>query len=115
MARFTRPMRYELFQASVSKQWHLGYSEFVNGTWTAPQAVAGPYRQFLAGDGTASGLQFRYFDSTGTRLTNIAQKRGVSRLDVYMRAAHGTSAITERQGALMTDSTLFRIGLRNYK
>lgn len=115
VVRFTRPMRYQLFQSSNSGSWYLGYSEYGNGTWTSPEAVAGPYRQFIAGDGRPSGLQFRYYDSTGTRLNSIASKLSVSRLDVYLRAAGGASSVTERNGALMTDSTLFRIGLRNYK
>ena len=114
VVRFTRPMRYELFQASSAK-WYLGYSEYSGGGWSGIEAVAGPFRSFSAGDSTPSGLQFRYYDSTGTRLTNIAQKLDLSRIDVYMRASGGSSAITERKGALMTDSTLYRIGLRNFK
>lgn len=113
--RFTRPMRYELFQSGGSGKWYLGYSEYSNGSWTAAEPVAGPFRSFVAGDGNPSGLQFRYYDSTGTRLTTIAQKLSLSRIDVYTRAEGGASAVTERQGALMTDSTLFRIGLRNFK
>lgn len=115
VVRFTRPMRYQLFQSSTTGSWYLGYSEYSAGAWSSPEAVAGPYRQFIAGDGRPSGLQFRYYDSTGTRLTSIVNKLSVSRLDVYLRAAGGASAITERKGAQMTDSTLFRIALRNYK
>ena len=112
--RFTRPMRYELFQAASTKSY-LGYSEYNGVSWSAPEAVAGPFRSFVAGDGTPTGLQFRYFDSTGTRLYSIANKLDLSRIDVYMRASGGASAVTERKGALMTDSTLYRIGLRNFK
>ena len=113
--RFTRPMRYELFQPAGSSKWYLGYSEYNNGAWTTSEPVAGPFRPFIAGDGRPSGLQFRYYDSTGTRLTTIADKLRLSRIDVYTRAEGGASAVTERNGALMTDSTLFRIGLRNFK
>lgn len=113
--RFTRPMRYELFQSTGSGNWYLGYSESKRGTWSAPEPVAGPFRPFVAGDSTTSGLQFRYYDSLGTRLTSIAQKLRLSRIDVYTRAEGGASAVTERKGALMTDSTLYRIGLRNFK
>jgi prepilin-type N-terminal cleavage/methylation domain-containing protein len=115
VARFTRPMRYELLQSSGSGAWYLNYSEYTNGAWTSPTPISGPYRPFVAGDGNPSGLQFRYFDSTGTRLTGIAQKLRLSRLDVFLRAEGGTSAVTERKGALMTDSTIFRIALRNFK
>lgn len=113
--RFTRPMRYELFQPGGSSRWYLGYAEYLSGAWTAPEPVAGPFRPFVAGDGNPSGLQFRYYDSAGTRLNNIADKLRLSRIDVYTRAEGGASAVTERKGALMTDSTLFRIGLRNFK
>jgi len=113
--RFTRPMRYELFQPSGSGKWYLCFSEYSGRAWTAAEPVAGPFRPFVAGDGTPSGLQFRYYDSLGTRLTSITDKPRLSRVDVYTRAEGGASAVTERKGALMTDSTLFRIGLRNFK
>jgi prepilin-type N-terminal cleavage/methylation domain-containing protein len=115
--RFTRPMRYELYSAPSGK-WYLGYSELgMAGAWTAPEAVAGPFRAFAPGDVNPTGLQFRYYDSTGTRLTTstVADRQKLSRIDVYTRAEGGASAITERKGAQMTDSTLYRIGLRNFK
>lgn len=117
VVRFTRPMKYELYQSSSTGNWFLGYSEAQSGAWTMPEAIAGPFRRFIAGDSVASGLQLRYYDSTGTRVTgnSPAERLRVSRVDVTLRAAGGNSSVTERRGALMTDSTLFRIGLRNYK
>lgn len=117
VVRFTRPMTYQLFQSASSGKWYLGYTESQNGTWTTTDAVAGPFRTFTAGDSTPSGLQLRFYDSLGTRLTtNTASARSrLARVDVYLRAEGGASAVTERQGRLITDSTLFRIGLRNYK
>ena len=115
VVRFTRPARYELYQSTGTGSWYLAFSDNSNGTWSAPQILSGPYRPFVSGDGNPSGLQFRYYDSTGTRLNNIAQKLQLSRLDVYLRAANGNSSVTERRGAAMLDSTFFRIALRNYK
>lgn len=117
VVRFTRPMSYMLFQSPSSGKWYLGYKESQNGTWTTTDAVAGPFRTFSAGDSTPSGLQLRFYDSLGTRLTsnNAAARSRLARVDVYLRAEGGASAVTERQGRMMTDSTLFRIGLRNYK
>lgn len=112
--RFTRPMRYELYSAT-SGRWYLAYSEYTNGAWSAREPVAGPFRSFVSGDANPSGLQFRYYDSTGTRLTSTSNPLSLSRVDIYTRASGGRAAVTERKGATLADSSLFRIGLRNFK
>jgi hypothetical protein len=77
--------------------------------------MAGPYRAFAANDNGTSGLQFRFYDSLGTRITNMSNRKGVSRADVYLRTNAGTSAITERKGATLRDSVLMRVAIRNFK
>jgi len=114
VVRFARPVRYSIY-AAASGRWYVGYQEYVNGAWTAIEAVGGPYNRFLAGDANPSGLQFRYFDSTGVRLTNIADRLSVSRIDVYLRANGGIAAVTERQPNVLRDSVMMRIAVRNFK
>ena len=77
--------------------------------------MAGPFRAFASGDSSGSGLQFRFYDSLGVRITNMANQEDVARVDVLMRTHAGTSAITERQGANLRDSVLMRVAIRNFK
>jgi prepilin-type N-terminal cleavage/methylation domain-containing protein len=114
VVRFARPVRYSIYAAS-SGRWYVGYQEYLNGAWTAIEAVGGPYNRFLPGDANPSGLQFRYFDSTGVRLFNVADRLSVSRVDVYLRANGGVAAVTERQPNLLRDSVMMRIAVRNFK
>ena len=114
VVRFARPVRYSIYAAS-SGRWYVGYQEYVNGAWTAIEAVGGPYNRFLPGDANPSGLQFRYFDSTGVRLFNVADRLSVSRVDVYLRANGGVAAVTERQPNVLRDSVMMRIAVRNFK
>ena len=114
VVRFARPVRYSIYAAS-SGRWYVGYQEYMNGAWTATEAVGGPYNRFLPGDANPSGLQFRYFDSTGVRLFNVADRLSVSRVDVYLRANGGMAAVTERKQNLLRDSVMMRIAVRNFK
>lgn len=114
VVRFARPVRYQIYSAS-SGRWYVGYQEYLNGAWTAIEAVGGPYNRFLSGDANPSGLQFRYFDSTGVRLFNVVDRLRVSRVDVYLRANGGAAAVTERKGNTLRDSVMMRIAVRNFK
>jgi prepilin-type N-terminal cleavage/methylation domain-containing protein len=114
VVRFTRPVRYKIYQES-SGAWFLGIQEFSSGAWAAPSPLAGPYRPFLAGDANPSGLQFRFYDSLGVRVTNMANKTRVARVDVFLRTHSGIAATTERAGRPLTDSVLMRVAIRNFK
>ncbi|MGH7713603.1 MAG: PilW family protein [Gemmatimonadaceae bacterium] len=114
VVRFARPVRYSLYQATSGK-WYVGYQEYIGGTWTQTEAVGGPYNRYQAGDYLPSGLQFRYFDSLGTRLTNVADRLRVSRIDVYLRTNAGAAAVTERHANSLQDSVMMRIAVRNFK
>lgn len=114
VVRFARPIRYRIYQ-EASGNWYLGMQEFFKGTWTATEPLAGPYRSFVGGDAAQNGLQFRYFDTLGVRITNMASTTDVGRVDVFLRTNAGTSAITERKGAALQDSVVMRVAIRNSK
>lgn len=114
VVRFTRPVRYRIYKES-SGLWYLGLEEYVSGSWSSPSPMAGPYRAYAAGDAAQSGLQFRFYDSLGVRVTNMALQQDVARIDVYLRTLAGKSAITERKGADLQDSVLMRVAIRNFK
>ncbi|MGH7695571.1 MAG: PilW family protein [Gemmatimonadaceae bacterium] len=114
VVRFARPVRYSIYQETSGK-WYIGYQEYIGGAWTTKEPVGGPYRRFIAGDANPSGLQFRYYDSLGTRLTSTTQALDVARIDVFLRADGGLAAVTERRPRTLQDSVMMRIAVRNFK
>lgn len=114
VVRFTRPVAYRIYQ-ETSGNWYLGIQEYIGGSWGAASPLAGPYRAFASGDGSQSGLQFRFYDSLGVRITNMANRTDVARMDIFLRTNGGRSAITERKGVDLQDSVLMRVALRNFK
>jgi Prokaryotic N-terminal methylation motif len=115
VVRFVRPVRYRIEQLGAGGRWYLTMAEYANNAWGASQQIAGPYRAFQAGDANPSGLQFRYYDTLGTRLATSANTKNVGRVDVYLRADGGAARMIGRNGALLKDSVLMRIGVRNSK
>ena len=115
VVRFTRPMKYHLRTGSWSEPY-LAVVEYREGLWREETPIAGPFRPFQAGDASPSGLQFRYYDSTGVGLIppGVDSTR-VSRVDVYLRTDRGKAAVTERKGNTLRDSLFFRIAIRNNK
>jgi prepilin-type N-terminal cleavage/methylation domain-containing protein len=114
VVRFSRPVRYKIYQ-ETSGNWYLGLQHYTGGAWGVSSPMAGPYRSFVAGDNGTTGLQFRYYDSLGTRITAMTNTLGVARADVYLRTHVGTSSIKERNGATLRDSVLMRVAIRNFK
>lgn len=112
VVRFTRPVRYRIYQ-EASGSWYLGMQEYTSGAWGATEPLAGPFRPFQSGDANPSGLQFRFYDVNGTRITNMANTGDVTRIDVFLRTNAGASAITERAGAALRDSVVMRVAIRN--
>jgi prepilin-type N-terminal cleavage/methylation domain-containing protein len=113
VVRFTRPVRYRIYQ-ETSGSWYLGIEEYASGSWGSPSPLAGPYKPFASGDNSGSGLQFRYYDSLGVRVTNMLNQKDVARIDVYMRTDAGAAAVTGRTKTLQ-DSVLMRVAIRNFK
>jgi prepilin-type N-terminal cleavage/methylation domain-containing protein len=114
VARFTRPVRYKIYQ-ETSGSWYLGVQEYKTGAWQGIDPLAGPYRPFASGDANPSGLQFRYYDTLGVRITNYANVTAVGRIDVFLRTNAGTASVTERNGAALRDSIVMRVAIRNSK
>lgn len=114
VVRFTRPVGYKIYQEASGK-WYLGIQGYSGGSWGAPAPLAGPFNAFASGDGNPSGLQFRFYDSLGVRITNMANRNDVARVDVFLRTNEGRSAIKERKGNDLRDSVVMRIALRNFK
>ena len=112
--RFSRPLRYKIYQ-EASGSWYLGFQNYAGGSWGTASAIAGPYRSFAAGDNGTTGLQFRFYDTLGVRITTMTNTVRVARADVYLRTNAGTSAIKERNGATLRDSVLMRVAIRNFK
>lgn len=112
--RFTRPVKYKIYQ-ETSGAWYLGLQQYSGGSWGQASPLAGPFRAFASGDGAPSGLQFRFYDSLGVRINNMANRLDVARVDVFLSTNAGESAITERKKADLKDSVLMRVAIRNFK
>lgn len=117
VVRFARPVRYSLYQSPASSEWYLGYEEQGPGGWSAIEPVGGPFRPYAAGDVQPSGVQLRYFDSLGVRITgnSVIDRRGISRVDVFLRTNAGLAAVTERRPNQVVDSLMMRVAIRNFK
>lgn len=100
--RFTREVRYQLYQPAGSDNFYLGYQQMVNGSWTAMQPVAGPFNE--------SGVEFSYFTAGGIATNTPAQ---IARVDVRLDASGQRAVLAERNGIPMRDSLSLRIGVRN--
>lgn len=113
VVRFTRPMRYELFQPAGSTDWYLGSQQYQGGSWQALIALSGPYRA-----PADNGLVLTYWDSAGTSVAvgaNAARRAQISRVDVALRARSEFATARSRGAAFARDSLLFRVGIRNYR
>ncbi len=112
--RFARQTRYKIYQ-EASGNWYLGMQEYKGAGWSGTEPLAGPFRPFQSGDANPSGLQFRYFDTLGVRITDFTQTKSVGRIDVFLRTNAGQAAVSERQGAALRDSVVMRVAIRNSK
>ncbi|MES2524179.1 MAG: hypothetical protein V4617_15845 [Gemmatimonadota bacterium] len=107
--RFVRSTRYSL-AAAASGKYYLSRAEYVAGAWTGSTPVSGPYDAPAAGK---DGVHFRYFDSTGVAVTNVANSRSVARIDLMLRATGASTSGDLGTGKAVKDSLAFRIALRN--
>ena len=112
--RFTRQVRYNLYQSPTDRLWYLGYRSMTNGAWSAVQPVSGPYRPYSATAGE-SGLSFRYFDENGVAVANTAAGRAtIARISIKVR---GQGEMARNAAASLNgpfrDSLSLHIALRN--
>ena len=108
--RFTRRVRYSLYQSPTDNLWYLGYRR---GD-AAIQPVSGPYRAYSTATGQ-SGVTFAYYDSLGNVLANTAVgRRSVARIDITVRGQGQLrpNFAGNLRGAF-TDSLKIQIALRN--
>jgi prepilin-type N-terminal cleavage/methylation domain-containing protein len=106
--RFVRSTRYTLAQAP-STRWYLNRAEYTGGAWGPATPVSGPYDA----PGATSGVRFRYFDSTGVEVTNVANAKSVARIDLLLRSTGARTSGDLGTGTTVKDSLAFRIALRN--
>ncbi|MEO5588937.1 MAG: prepilin-type N-terminal cleavage/methylation domain-containing protein [Gemmatimonadaceae bacterium] len=113
IVRILRRVRYSLYR-SADGRWYLGYRRCNladPAQCVAVQPVSGPYRPYGSG---ASGLEFRYFDSTGLRLMSGTQSRSVARVEIILRGetADAISMAGENRQR-WRDSTVATVSPRN--
>jgi type II secretory pathway pseudopilin PulG len=110
--RFTRSTKYELQQQGTTARYYLARSEYVNGAWSAATWISGPYA--APSNLATSGLRLAMYDSLGAAVTDPTQSRRISRIDLRLLAtglnSSGTFGVSNTTN---TDSSLFRIALRN--
>lgn len=83
--RFIRRGRYSIYRSSDG-EWYLGYrrcNAIGPSVCTTIQPVSGPYLPYSKIG--AGGIGFRYFDQSGSELTDAASSLRVARVDVIIR------------------------------
>jgi prepilin-type N-terminal cleavage/methylation domain-containing protein len=108
--RFLRSVRYSLYRPAGASAdgWYLGYREYVGGTWTTPEPIAGP---FEAPGGTRDGIRFAYYDTLG-QVLGAPSGQNVGRVDLSFRARALVRGGT-RDSVVLRDSVAVRVALRN--
>lgn len=84
--RFIRRARYSIYRSS-DNLWYLGYRRCAVGppyTCASIQPVSGPYRAY-GGSSGASGVSFRYYDTSGTELPSSSTGIELARVDIAVR------------------------------
>ena len=111
--RFTRRVRYDIYQAGDSK-WYLGYNQYTNGAWAGIQPVSGPYLPYTT-DTLTSGLNLRYFKADGTEVTTLASASQVARIRLWVRAqaGQGVSLSGNANGTTFQDYLNLTVAIRN--
>ena len=111
--RFFRRVHYSLYRASDG-QWYLGYYDCQpNRTPVCNpiQPLAGPFQAYAPG--ATSGVQFAYYDSTGTATTSPGD---VARISLVARGQGAMLLRPTGFGASeFRDSLRVEVGLRNRK
>jgi prepilin-type N-terminal cleavage/methylation domain-containing protein len=104
--RIMRRVRYSLYKAA-DNNWYLGFSDW-NGAYTAPEAVAGPYRAY--DDVGGSGIGFQYYDESGVATTTAAN---IARIDLVVRTQPGRIKVDGLNTGTYYDSVAVSVAIRN--
>ena len=113
--RFFKKVHYSLYKASDG-YWYLGWYDCRTSrtpVCNAIQPLAGPLRQYVAGQPQNAGLRFTYYDTLGNVTTN---KLLVSRISILLQG-EGIKTIQLAGGSPTTfrDSLRMDVALRNWK
>lgn len=104
---FFRHAHYGLFLTSSNKTM-LGYYDCPGSTCGSMTPMGGPFLPYAA---TGSGVQFKYYDSTGVATATPAN---VARIDVIVRAQTAAPvALAGGTRSYLRDSLAFTVSLRN--
>jgi prepilin-type N-terminal cleavage/methylation domain-containing protein len=116
--RFFRRVHYRLYQAADGN-WYLGYFSCKRNqvpNCNATQSIGGPFNAYATPAAGTSGVQFSYFDSTGTALdpTVAPNRAAVSRIRLVVRGTGQTLGSLSGMGfQTFKDSLMVDVGLRN--
>jgi type II secretory pathway pseudopilin PulG len=114
--RFIRRARYSLYRSSDG-DWYLGYrrcNPVGPSICTTIQPVSGPYLPHARAGASSAGISFRYFDSGGVELFDMAQSAFVARIDVVLRGetARAVSLVGDARQRYR-DSAIVSVSPRN--
>jgi hypothetical protein len=114
IVRVTRRTRYSLYRAP-DKRWYLGRREFntITGAFETIQPVSGPFRPYAPAVERASGLELRYYDTTGAEVVSgSAETHRIAKVDVTLRTPTPAEdpSLPQRR-----DVTSITVGLRNLR
>lgn len=113
---FLRRVRYSLYRSSDGS-WYLGYRR-CSASGSAPcatvQPVSGPYDPYAAPGIGTSGLEFRYYDVSGTELPSSASGTSVARVDIVSRGSTARFArVSGDARSAYRDSVMVSVSPRN--
>jgi prepilin-type N-terminal cleavage/methylation domain-containing protein len=108
--RVTRPARYSLYRSGDGR-WYLGRREWssVLGRFETIQPVSGPYQPYAQEPTDASGLELRYFDSSGEPLPGGSlATHGIARVEIVGRPPLVADRPTQNRPDVPTATISFR-------
>jgi prepilin-type N-terminal cleavage/methylation domain-containing protein len=114
IVHFLRRARYSFYRSS-DNDWYLGYRRCgVSPPYACSsiQPVSGPYKPYRS-DGSG-GISLRYLDASGAILTNAAQSKSVTRVDIVLRGqSQSTVSLTGDSRRIWRDSVIVSVSPRN--
>jgi type II secretory pathway pseudopilin PulG len=113
--RFTRRVKYQVYQSGTDSRWYLGYCSPTCTSTNPIQPIAGPFNPIVSGSGT-SGIRFTYYDENGNVIAgNTASERAsVARISFVLRGqSRGQINVAGMGKGYYTDSLRTEVALRN--
>jgi len=114
IVHFLRRARYSFYRSS-DNDWYLGYRRCgVSPPYgcSSIQPVSGPYKPYRS-DGSGR-IRLRYLDASGAIVTDAAQSRSVTRVDIVIRGqSQSTISLTGDSRKIWRDSVIVSVSPRN--